>query len=130
MTLNEYITKHGFGFSSRMVDERKDGLMNDSSRHFRCRISNGRRSFGFYFSQGSAHTENPTLADVLNCMADDSAGYENARQFETWATDYGYDADSRQAEKVFRAVKRQAEQLKRTIGQDAYGELLWNTDRF
>jgi hypothetical protein len=26
-------------------------------------------------------------------------------------------------------VKRQAEQLKRTLGEDAYNDLLWNTER-
>lgn len=99
-----------------------------------------RRSFSFYFSQGSAHTQDPTLADVLDCLASDASGYENAKPrnhserpdsaaFLNWASDYGYDPDSRKAEKTFRAIKRQSEQLKRTIGQAAYEELLYNVER-
>jgi hypothetical protein len=138
-------------------------------RHFRCRIIAGHgpefgpytrgpklrprlvangwhgrpRSFGLYFSQGSAHTTDPTLADVLDCLASDASGYENARVdtrpdekqdkaltvFEGWASEYGYDTDSRKAEKTFRAIKRQSEQLKRTIGAEAYEELLWQVER-
>ena len=80
----------------------------------------------------------PTLADVLDCLASDANGYEDAKHvgchencnpFYNWAREYGYDPDSRKAEKMFRTIKRQAEQLKRTLGQDAYEELLYNTER-
>ena len=133
ITLEQFITKHGLLFSCKHVNSRADGLMGDSGmRHFRCSISNvGTVSFRFYFSQGSAHMKTPTLADVLNCLADDAGGYENARNgaFESWASEYGYDEDSRKAEKIFRAIERQAEQLERILGRLAYEELLWNTER-
>jgi len=152
ITIEQFIQKHGILFFCHEVDERPDGLMSDSARHFRCKITKAHsdkrttvRSFGLYFSQGSAHTQDPTLADVLDCLASDAAGYENAkrlwkmpadtqsqnvpeRAFQEWCAEYGYDTDSRRAEKIFKAVKRQAEQLKRTIGQDAYEELLWNVE--
>lgn len=152
-TLDQFIAKHGIKFECRRVDSRPDGLMADirpntgknlphfvdTMRHFRCRIiapnspiGKGRtaqRAFSLYFSQGSAHTQDPTLADVLDCLALDASGYENANGFEDWARDYGYDEDSRKAEKVWRAIKRGSEQLKRTIGETAYTELLWNVER-
>lgn len=160
ISLEQFISKHGIKFECHRVDSRPDGLMDDrqdNMRHFRVRISCGPlyrgtqyspdksakkigpRSFGLYFSQGSAHTEDPTLADVLDCLASDASGYENAKPvgsrvgekdaFSSWAEDYGYDTDSRKTEKTFRAIKRQAEQLKRTLGEEAYQELLWNTER-
>lgn len=145
ITIEQFIQKHGIKFECHRVETRPDGLMdsdNSMTRHFRCRIISNRellgrtrpRSFGLYFSQGSAHTQDPTLADVLDCLASDASGYENAygnggTRFEQWAEEYGYDTDSRKAEKTFRAIKRQAEQLKRTLGQEAYEELLWNTER-
>lgn len=172
-TIESFIEKHGIRFECRRVDSRPDGLMDgDGQRHFRCRVISREfehvackvehcggyksghlkpRSFGLYFSQGSAHTSDPTLADVLDCLASDASGYENARvrpdgayhttsnvnskhydtpmHFHNWAEEYGYDTDSRKAEKTFRAVKRQSEQLKRTIGNEAYQELLWNVER-
>jgi hypothetical protein len=139
ITLDQFIAKHELLFSCRRVDSRADGMMDSPAmRHFRCSISNpGVGSFGLYFSQGSAHTENPTLADVLDCLASDASGYEHTAgmnrgklaMFCAWCDEYGYDTDSRKAEKTFRAIKRQAEQLKRTLGQAACEELLWNTKR-
>ena len=152
-TLRQFISKHEIKFECHRVEARPDGLMDanypkdglsvtlakDRMRHFRCRVSRGHRvennfplkarSFSLYFSQGSAHTQDPTLADVLDCLASDAAGYENSNDFTGWADDLGYDTDSRKAEKIWRAVKRQAEQLKRTIGEEAYNDLLWNTER-
>lgn len=104
--------------------------MGDSAFHFRCRIGKGKRSFGLYFSMGAAHVgKTPTAEDVLDCIASDASGYENAADFRDWAGDYGYDEDSRTAEKLFRTVKRQAEQLRRTVGEEAYSDLLWNCER-
>ena len=81
------------------------------------------------FSQGSAHTKPPTLEDVLDCLASDSAGVENARSFEDWAAEYGYDTDSRKAEKTYCLCRDQAEQLKALLGPDSYAQLLWNVER-
>lgn len=156
ITLAEFVQKHQIKFEAHRVSERPDGLASESPRHFRCRISrrinlnsDGRmavpeqtRSFGLYFSQGSAHTEPPTLEEVLDCLASDASGYENALPaantvahgnqgvaFNNWASEYGYDTDSRAAEKIYKVIKRQANQLKRVLGNEAYQELLWNTER-
>lgn len=160
-TLKQFVEKHGIKFECRQVDSRKDGVMSDSPRHFRCRISKANagytvstetehralgtmRSFGLYFSQGMGHTDNPTLIEVLDCLAVDASGYENAvsatssyqnrggvsgSSFVNWAEEYGYSEDSRAAEKIFKTVKRQANQLKRVLGEEAYQELLYNTER-
>lgn len=160
ITIEQFITKHGLRFECQRVGSRPDGLMNecDGQRHFRCRIiaTNKERhsescirtndnspiyictcrnhAFSLYFSQGSAHTSDPTLADVLDCLAMDAGGYESAygnggTRFELWAGEYGYNTDSRKAENIFRTVKRQSEQLKRTLGADAYEELLYSIER-
>jgi hypothetical protein len=129
-TLTQYIEKYDIQFEYHVVYSRPDGLMSESGQsHFRCRILRKPRAFSLYFSMGSAHTSPPTLADVLDCLASDASGYENSKDFESWASEYGYDADSRSAEKIYRAVKRQSEQLKRTVGDEAYQELLWETER-
>jgi len=151
ITLEQFIKTNDIRFTCARVGNRPDGLMSqDGMRHFHCRIYKGAvhpnsSSFGLYFSQGSAHTVDPTLADVLDCLASDASGYENAKdaaqynreknqgslrtEFDEWADEYGYDTDSRKAEKIYKTVKRQAEQLKRTLGAEAYEQLLWNTER-
>ena len=137
MTYEEFIEKHGIGFEQRSVESRPDGLMGDETigryrvrmSHYRCRIKCGRKSFGLYFSQGEGVKGVPTLAGVLDCLASDAASYENAKDFEDFAAEFGYDSDSRSAERIYRAIRRQAEQLKRTLGDEAYQELLYETER-
>jgi len=38
------------------------------------------------------------------------------RRSEDWCAEYGYDTDSRKAERTFRAVERQTKALKRMLG--------------
>ena len=54
---------------------------------------------------------------------------ENARDFTDWAQEYGYDPDSRRAERTFNTVKRQSKGLRRLVGHAAFNELLWETER-
>jgi hypothetical protein len=79
------------------------------------------------FGMGSANTEEPDAADVLNCLASDASGYENARSFEEWASELGFDADSRKAERTYREVERQAQQLRAFLGSE-YDAYLYETE--
>ena len=82
-----------------------------------------------YFSMGSGHHgKEPDAAGVLDCLASDSAGIENARDFEDWCSDYGYDTDSRKAHKTWTACQRQADHLKAFMGTQ-YQALLFETER-
>jgi hypothetical protein len=131
--LAKFIAKHKVRFEAKRIASRPDKLMTDLSRHFECRLTTPAMRYTegmtVYFSQGAAHITPPTVEDVLESLASDAAGYENAREFEDWASEYGYDTDSRSAEKTFNAVKEQAEQLKSLLGEAAYKELLWKTER-
>lgn len=91
--------------------------------------SGKRRTMTTYFSKGSGHHgKEPTITEVLSAMSLDSSGYENARSFEDWAGDYGYDTDSRKAHRIYAAVGKQAKALKKFLGEAAYQELLYNTE--
>jgi hypothetical protein len=81
------------------------------------------------FTTGSGWTREPSTADVLDCLASDSASIENARSFEDWCSEFGYDEDSRKAEKMFKACERQAHKLKAFLGPNLYEALVWNTER-
>jgi hypothetical protein len=109
--------------------------MQDSKgmRHFSVTID--RVGFGpskpmhLFFSQGSAHTKAPKLAEVLNCLASDASGVENARNFEEWAAEYGYDTDSRKAEKTYLICCEQRDQLRELLGNAGFESLLYSTER-
>jgi len=88
-----------------------------------------RRQMTVYFSMGYGHNgAEPTAEDVIDCLASDASGYDNARGFEDWAGDYGYDADSRKAERIYRVVGRDAARLRRFLGDD-YSAILYDTER-
>lgn len=97
--------------------------------HYKCVLNAGRKQMTTYFSMGLAHTKEPEVQDVLDCLASDSASVENKDNFESWASEFGYDIDSRKAERIYIACERQARKLKQFLGEDKYYELLWEVER-
>lgn len=47
----------------------------------------------------------PSAVDVLSCLARDAEAMQHDR-FESWADDYGYDHDSRAAERIYKECVR------------------------
>lgn len=58
----------------------------------------------------------PLLINVLYCLAQD-ASVMNSRCYEEWASDYGYDEDSRKGEKIYRQCLEQTKNLERVLGR-------------
>ncbi len=133
-TLQARIAEHGIRMACERADRNPNMPDSDWSRsttHWRCTFRNrAGRQITVHFSQGSARIGSPKATDVLDCIASDTAGFENARGFEDWASDYGYDTDSRKAERTYNAIKGQAFKLRRFIGSEAaFQELLFDTER-
>jgi hypothetical protein len=83
------------------------------------------------FFMGSGHTEiirgarlptPPTARDVLRCLADDAAGYDNARDFADWAGEYGLET-TREARRMYDLTGGQTAELRAFLG-DRYGAYL------
>ncbi len=66
------------------------------------------------------HGAKPTAEEVLECLAMDAEGIENVFSFEDWCAEYGYDSDSRRAEKIYNACLRQTEELRKFLGDKFY----------
>lgn len=60
----------------------------------------------------------PTVRDVLECLLSDASGVANSESFEDWCGDYGYDTDSRKAERTYNACVEQTESLRQLLGDD------------
>lgn len=83
-----------------------------------------------YYSMGKGHKgKKPTMEQVLDTHALDATGYEDSNSFEEWATNNGYNTDSRNAEKIYKLVEQKAKELKRFLGKEAYESLLRDTER-
>lgn len=157
-TVQEFIKKHMLEMKSQPVYENPNMDSEREMDHFQVCIRShelnpdGKKiktgEFVTYFSMGIGHRKlmlvqkhpgaepiqenrclGPELHDVLDCIASDCAGVENATSFEDWANDYGYDDDSRKTKKTFKICEVQAKKFKAFLGDDAYNELLWDTDR-
>lgn len=77
--------------------------------HYRVTLRNGRRSMTFVYSKGHGHNGTPpTLAEVAECMEADSTIAESCPTFADFCAEYGYEEDSRKAERTYRATVRQA----------------------
>lgn len=89
-------------------------------------------SVPFFMGYGlvERYPDGPTAEMVLDNLGSDAAGYENnSGDFDGWCSEYGYDTDSKTAERIFKDVERQSEKLKKFLGDDLYETLLWNTER-
>ena len=133
ITLDQFITEQQLVMSVRPVKRNPHMQGEQMPRNFECAIEFEGRGYHepltVYFSQGYAHKKPPTLADVLDCLASDASGVDNAQSFEDWASEYGYDTDSRKAEKTYNICVQQAQELKALLGQDTYNQLLYGTER-
>lgn len=134
-SLQSFIARTQLEMACQRVAGRADGngdAWDKTARHFLCTIK--RVGFGpcepltLFFSQGSAHTKPPTLADVLDCLASDACSVDNARNFAEWAGEMGYNEDSRKAEKTYRTCCEQRDALKALLGA-SYDALLYQTER-
>jgi len=127
-TIPQFVKENKIRINVEYADTNKNAPDWKNANHYKVTLKKGNKQLSTYFSQGYGITEEPTAEDVLNCLGSDSAGIENARSFEDWASEYGYDTDSRKAERLFHICEKQADKLKNFLGDTLYNELLFNTD--
>lgn len=129
-SVKAFVNRYDIRMTADMVDQNPNMTdQNWQADHWKCVFKRGRKQMTTYFSMGLAHAREPEAPEVLDCLASEAAGFENARDFEDWASEYGYDSDSRTAERIFKVVARQSKALRQFLGDYAYEELLWRTDR-
>lgn len=120
--IEDFCTKHGVKIESVIqIDESKDAI------EYRIKLARGKKTFvipsfrmGREIKSKFGHPKKPGLNDVLQCLISDS---RCASVFEDFCSDLGYDEDSREAEKIFKAVELQTKQLKEFLG-DAFDEFV------
>jgi hypothetical protein len=63
----------------------------------------------------------PEVGDVLNSLSLDASALDQS--FDDWCGDFGYDTDSRKAERTYTACRDLAYKLQRLLGNAAFQEL-------
>lgn len=87
------------------------------SNPWTCKIGYQGRQLTVPFYMGSGHGgAEPKLEDVLCCLFDENP--DSSGSFEDWCSDFGYDPDSRKAERIYRGCVRIGARLHRLFGAD------------
>jgi len=128
ITLAAFIAKHNLTMKLARADSNPN-MPDRSMFHYRVTIrsADGDR-MTVPFSVGSGWNREPNLADVLSCLASDAGTWQNARSFEDFCSELGYDTDSRNAERIYKAIEKQSSKLSNLLGEDAYQELLYHPE--
>lgn len=99
----------------------REGGLDSIMKNFRQVVCNG-----LHYKTGKPwHLEpaaQPTAASVLYCVLSDAEAIDYPT-FEEWAGTYGYDVDSRSAEKIYRACVESGLKLRRIFGDAGIAEL-------
>jgi hypothetical protein len=127
-TMKEFVEKNNVKIAVEYADENKNAPDWKNANHYKVTLRSNGKQLTTYFSQGYGITGEPKPEDVLSSLSLDSSGVENSRSFEDWAAEYGYDTDSRKAERIYKVCEKQANKLKTFLGDDLYQELLYHTE--
>ena len=133
MSMTEFLKKHGITMTAARTNSNPNFDAKDmwahSSTHWFCLFSMGDSGFQTFFSQDSGHRGKAPLArDVMNCLISDSSSVQG-RSFEDWASDMGYDTDSRKAERTYDIIVRQSKNLKLFLGKETLSEAHHKVER-
>ncbi len=124
----QFVNRNGIKATSVMVDSNPN-MPDFDGDNYKVTLRMGHKQFTVPFSHGCAICHDPEAADVLDCLASDAAGVENATSFEDWASDLGFDTDSRKAERTYKVTIAQSAKLKKFLGDELYNALLWESER-
>jgi len=87
-----------------------------NANSYRCTLHFKGRQFSFDYWQGVGISHDPRVDDVLDSLLNDAQGGEQT--FEDFCAEFGYDPDSRKAERIWRACQLVAKNMKRLLGKD------------
>ena len=131
--ITEPLESMGLKLTSVKVSQRNDGMAGDwdkAASHYHCTLRRKTNYhdevttelMDFFYSQGSAHTTPPVLCDVMYSLTMD-AEVLDCSTFEEWASDCGYDEDSRKAEAIYKACQDNAKQFAAMFGRSEREQL-------
>lgn len=117
----KFAKKHGIKLAIIGDPEYKKHFADDTQERyvFKCRLSRAGRSYTFAFGQSiNAGAEEPKMYDVLACLQKYDVG-----DFHNFCSEFGYDEDSRKAERIYKAVLREYNAMERIFGPDLLEEM-------
>lgn len=136
-SLSEWIVEAGLTVKSITQVANNPNTESDPKRpmfHWRFVLSrkDSTQTFAGHFSTGSGWVvkntfgtvpKKPNATDIFSCLISDAQSVQGAT-FEDWASDLGYDVDSRKAEKTYRSCQDEATNLQKFLGRELFNAAL------
>tara|TARA_R100000315_G_C5196170_1_gene114875 strand:+ start:366 stop:830 length:465 start_codon:yes stop_codon:yes gene_type:complete len=124
-TIKQFIKENNLTMNCEYADSNPNMPDSNNMNHYKVTIKRkfklngnhldtryGFRQMTLHFSQGYGIIGEPTLESVLNCLISDSTCGET---FQEFCDNFGYDNDSRKAEKTFNTILKQTSKLKKLL---------------
>lgn len=127
MTIDQFIKENKL--TASVVEIGNNPNIDDpkwQARHYKVTIKKDNKRMITYFSQGVGIEHEPELHDVLDCLANDA---QTDGTFEDFCATYGYDTDSRNAERIYKAVIRNSNKLLKLLGQSKFDQVVFDVER-
>lgn len=128
MTAQQFIETWNIHARSEQVDANLNNPEWKDANHYRVvlsyRTSGSVKQFTTYFSKGYAHKTAPTAAETIEALSMDQHGVEDGTDFGGWAMEYGYEEDSRKAEKLYRTIVKQGQDIENWLPANAWKQFL------
>jgi len=129
VTIYRFISDNQITLTAESVDSNPH-MPDADMDHWKCLLSRPGKRMTVFFSKGRGHNgAEPTTAEVLDCLASDAAGLDISRNFADWCSEYGYDTDSRTAERIYKACVHEAVRLQHFLLDGLYAQLLYQVER-
>jgi hypothetical protein len=124
MEIKTFITNNNIKIEVEYADDNPN-FVDEKTRmnHYKTVLMLGKKQMTVPFSMGVGLTHEPTAYDVLTCLQMDATTYVNDYSFEDFCSEYGYDTESRKAERTYKVILRQSEKLKNFLG-DKFEEFM------
>jgi hypothetical protein len=99
------LTLKYMGNEPHFEDDKEKRIYRD---RYKCTFANGKKHFSVIFGQSIANRgKKPTTYHILACLTK-----YDPKSFENFCGEFGYDTDSRKAEKTYKAVYSEWEKVK------------------
>lgn len=115
-----FAKKHGIKLSIKGIEYKKHFLDDETKRSvFKFKLTRKGKSYTFEYGQSiMKKNSSPTMYDVLSCLQKYDVG-----TFEDFCGNFGYDEDSRKAEKTYKAVKKEFKAMERLFTPEILEEM-------
>lgn len=94
--------------------DRNPNMLDHRGSHWRCTFSLEGRRASFHFSMGEGCQGEPKASEVLQCLCSDTQVGEQS--FPDFCSEFGYDEDSRMAEKTWKGCRSNGIRLRKLLG--------------